>query len=788
MKFIAPFCCLFILSPSFSQTNNNQEKIKNYIQNYFLYDRENIHVQFNKNSYVNNEDLAFKGYVYSKNNNTLNNNTTNVQLVIYDEQQKIVQKQLLYANAGTFAGGIHLNDTLKSGLYYFRFYTNWMNNFKEDDSFTQTIEIIDKNEPYYFKSNAPNWKTAKVSFFPEGGTIIDGIINTVGIKITDCNQKGIEVNGITILDSKSNEISHCATNKMGNGLFYFVPKLNEKYTLKINTKEVSLSQPLPNIQETGIILTYNNKLEGNKIAVAIRTNEKGITMYRDKNFTLLIQQDGNSIQKEIAFKNNETESLFVFDKKYLSNGVNSIRLIDENLNEVCERLIYNYSSNKAVTTLEAKAMAKDSIQLSGKTDAKQANLSISILPSQNTCINDKRSILGTFYLNAYLQTPEINNYSYYDLENNNRIQDMDLLLLNQNHSKYLWKNITSEPPKITYPFDKGVTISGKVENETNSNTKFKMSLISLKDNFFDETAIDQNNEFKFEHFYAKDSTVFLLQMINKKNNTIKTKIEARVTRNEMPFSFPLKTRETNCPTEKTEEKSMVFTNPKPEDNTIPLDEVTIKNKYKKEVLTHKKDMSINASAYKIGDTDFGNVLDFIGMHGYRTGVDPEENNVYIQSYRTNFTGNATSPPSVYIDDDLVFDLNLLFDISLQDVDEIYIDASGSSDSSMRNYGTIKIFLKPNRIKNDYFNAKYTSLIVTKGFAKNIDFKNTAFETQQEWNTFGTLNWSPNIILKENSTFEVKLPRKHQEEIQILIEGISNDGQLISEIRTIPVLN
>ena len=144
MKINFTIFSLLIFVLSFSQTPNNQEKIKYLLETYFEQDREIIHVQFNKTLYLNNEDLAFKGYVISKNTNLPHPYTSNVQLVIYDEQEQIVQKQLLYTSNGTFSGGIHLNEKFKTGKYLFHFYTNWMNNFKEDDSFSQTIEIYNK--------------------------------------------------------------------------------------------------------------------------------------------------------------------------------------------------------------------------------------------------------------------------------------------------------------------------------------------------------------------------------------------------------------------------------------------------------------------------------------------------------------------------------------------------------------------------------------------------------------------------------------------------------------------
>jgi hypothetical protein len=76
--------------------------------------------------------------------------------------------------------------------------------------------------------------------------------------------------------------------------------------------------------------------------------------------------------------------------------------------------------------------------------------------------------------------------------------------------------------------------------------------------------------------------------------------------------------------------------------------------------------------------------------------------------------------------------------------------------------------------------------VTNGYAKNIDYKISEFQTQKEFTYFGTLNWYSNIPLKENKNFEIKFPKGNQKEIQLQIEGFSEEGQLISEIKKIPV--
>lgn len=774
------FSLLFFQSNS--QTIDNKKLIENCLEKYFQYDRENIHVQFNKNRYVNNEDIAFKGYIISKNNTILAENTTNIQLIVYNDQRQIIQKKLLFASKGTFAGGIHLDDKFKAGKYYFHFFTNWMHNFIEDDSFMQTIEIIDKKETYNFDSEEPNYKTAEISLFPEGGFIISDIINTIGVKITDCNQIGIQINDGIIVDSKANEISRFRTNQSGNGVFYLNPELNETYTLKIISEKLTISKPLPNIQETGLVVSYKNNLSGQNLLVNVKTNDKGLALYQNKKYSLLIQQNKNAILKEISIDNKQTEQIFYFDKKYLSNGVNSIRLIDENLNEITERLVYHYDTINPVTTLEAKTVANDSIVLSGKLDVNHANLSVSVLPADNKCVEQKRSIMGTFYLNAYLEIPEINNYSYYNPENKNRKEEMELLMLNQNRSKYLWNNIKSNPPKMNYTFDKGVTISGKVEKILKPNSKFKISLFSLKDNVFEETMIDEQNNFKFENFYARDSTVFILQMMDEKNLSLTTKMTTRVYSSTTPLYLSLPFEKTICPPTNKTNDNFTFSSPKLEDSVVKLNEITIQNNFKKVTLTRENEMSMFAQGFKIQEGQHGSVLDFIGRNGYRTGIDLEDNEAYI---RSSYSSNSNNAPAVFVDDFQQTDFNFLFDLEISDVDEIYIDKSGLSDTSSRNNGMIKIFLKKG-VKNKFFKTKYTSMIVTNGFSPNNEYKNSNFETQKEFYYFGTLNWTPTITIKDNQNFEVRFPKGNQKEIKVQIEGFTSEGQLISEIKKIPV--
>jgi len=787
MKFNFTIFSLLLFLQSFSQTTNNQENIKNLVETYFHYDRENIHVQFNKTIYVNDEDLVFKGYVINKNKYLPDANTTNVQLAIYNDQKKLVQKQLLYTALGVFEGGIHLNEKFTSGKYYFHFYTNWMNNFIEDESFIQTVEIINRNEPYYTQTKEANWKSAKIEFFPESGKIINAITNKIGVKLTDCNRKGIKITEGNVFDSKSKLITQFKTNEMGNGYFYLTPDINEKYTVQIKTEKINLVENMPPTQNTGLAISYNNNLSNNILAVVVKTNDAGITSYQNKKLVLLLHQNGNFILKEFTLNTNETEKTLRFDKTNLANGVNTIRVIDEDLNEIAERLIYVETDSKPEVTLEAKTIANDSLMLSVKNNSKKYNLSISILPENNTCITNKQSIIGTMRLNAYLDQPEIETYPYFDNDNKTRKLDIELALLNQNKNKYLWNNIKSNPPKITHPFTQGITIKGNIEKKLNPNTKYKISLISMKNKVFEESIIDKNNLFTFENIYVHDSTVVLLQMTNERNIAKNDKINTKVVVLDSTFVFQPKINLLDCPTIDNTSEPFSFAKLSLDKSIINLNDVVVKGTSQKTKLIHKEKNTM-AKAYKITDKDFGNFLDYLSINcGYRTGFNATDNSVYIKNKLSDIVRNTDASPTVYIDDQEVFDLNFLFNLSIEEVDEIYVDKMGYSNTNPSGSGTIKIYLKYG-LKNNLFQSKNASFIVTNGFTKGIDFNNAPFETAKEFNFFGTLSWSPQVEINANKGYEIKSLKANQKEIQVLLEGFSEDGELISEIKKIPVSN
>jgi hypothetical protein len=155
---------VLIVANGFSQSNNSKQQIVQHFENYFALERENMHLHLNKNTYLTNESIWFKGYVYNKKDKLPFFFTTNIYVVLHDENGTKIETKLLYANAGCFSGNFVLGEHLKTGKYYLHVYTNWMNNFKEDESGKFELNIINNNDSQFYKE-APDYSKTKIAFF-----------------------------------------------------------------------------------------------------------------------------------------------------------------------------------------------------------------------------------------------------------------------------------------------------------------------------------------------------------------------------------------------------------------------------------------------------------------------------------------------------------------------------------------------------------------------------------------------------------------------------------------------
>lgn len=762
-------------------SNSSKEKITSSIINHYKLGRENIYIHLNKSTYLSNETLWFKGYIIDKKESKLNYQTTNVFINIYDKNKKEIKKHLFYSSNGTIIGQIKLDENLESGTYFIHAYTNYMNNFTEDESALVEFEFININDQIIENNNLYNDLNIEFSF--EGGNFLFNSNNTVIASIKDCNGKGLKFSEIAIKDSKNNTVNTFSTNEFGLGKFQILNTQNEKYRLELLNKNSTIIKELPLPVIEGININANNFAFEDKFILNTRTNQATLDKSKNKHYLILIQKNDFINYINLNFENGTNKEI-VLKKDILFKGINTIRIIDEELNLLSERLIYNSIPNNTKLTILNQIKKGDSIKITGLTKDRISNFSISVLPKNN--INTSSTIQDELIFNNYLKN-EISNSNYFLNQPTRKKQyELDLFLIN-NLPKTEWKEIIKNNITEKHSFDIGLDIEGKINQVIKNPSKMKLRLFSI--NGVNElTDINEDNSFVFKNILTIDSTSFHFSLLKDESKLQSLNIYSTIKNNNRKFLKPLNINTQICNSQLYEvsDGNNSFDFPRLE-NQIQLNNVTVVSEKKEKMNFVGQYNNSSSRGYKISDDDYGSfrdVLSFIASHGY--DVSNQGGTVTINS-RVTRTILGSRTPAVFLDNAPIYDFYLLANINLNEVDEIYINKNGYGMGSDGMNGSIRIYRKIQFTESvSSVKVKSKALLIKNGFEKLMPFENPKYIDYQSnsFSQYGTIHWEPTIYTNELGEFEFTTPHFNQKEILLNIQGIDNNGDFYSENITI----
>ncbi|WP_294821201.1 hypothetical protein [uncultured Flavobacterium sp.] len=758
---------------------NKKEQIAKHLTDYFFLERENIHVHLNKNVFMSSEQVWFKGYVFHRKKNVPFFSTVNIYASLIDSEGKILDTQLVYGNIGSFSGNFKLNESFKSGRYYLQFYTNWMNNFTEDESAVYEIAIINKLEGAGTALAKADPSKINIAFHPEGGALVSDIPNTVGISVADCNDNPLAVSVATIADGTGKALMTVQLNKKGYGKF-ILPANATGCKAIITANGQKFEQPLPQPQPRGIALDVNNLQD--KTIVKVKTNKYTTEALSGKPVFAVIHQDDQAIVYELNFTQGSTEQTLVIPSADMLDGINTLRILDNDLNELATRLMYKNPKSGLTVGLDKSKQSIDALTYNGKVNYANMNLSIAALPEATKTLYETNDIYGSLLLRPYIKGNKSIDGGYY-LANPSKVKmyELDLFLLNQD-IKYAWNAIRTNPPQHTYQFDMGLTLKGTLPKSAGDSKFAKVRLYSITSSLDAMADVDEKRDFYFNNVVIADSSYVNLTMIRKGEKPKELNIKPMITNAPRRFNKPFKPELRFYQQSDTADSLSV---PAVYRETTLLDEVTIETTGLKYARNFGNG---NLRAYKISDSQeymYQSLLNYIKTYG-GFNVTDSNGQVRLTSRTTNTINGATSGPIFYIDNMQQMDYSMMSMIQLSEVDEIYMSPHAIVPS-VRNYmGIIRVYLK----KGVKVNAKNTTpdIIMEKAFKKIAPFVNVQYTSTADkgFENFGVISWHPVVMTDENGNFELSLPKTGQKTMKVIIEGFSADGKLISEIKTIQV--
>ena len=149
--------CIFLFLPVlFAQ--GQDDVLENITEKFLKYckdvPREEIYVHTDRSIYISGEEVWFSIYLFDRQSNMPGNGSKLAYIeLLNSDNRPVVQKRIRLEN-GTGPGQITLPDTLSTGKYTFRGYTNWMKNFLPVNCFMKEIIIYNAISDKTLKGNA----------------------------------------------------------------------------------------------------------------------------------------------------------------------------------------------------------------------------------------------------------------------------------------------------------------------------------------------------------------------------------------------------------------------------------------------------------------------------------------------------------------------------------------------------------------------------------------------------------------------------------------------------------
>ncbi|WP_129751506.1 hypothetical protein [Flavobacterium beibuense] len=763
-----------------------KEKISKAIENYFFMERENIHVHFDKNVFLSNEKIWFKGYVYHKKLGIPFYSCVNIFANLIDSDGNILESKLLCGNLGNFSGSFKLNSDYKSGKYYVQLYTNWMNNFTEDESSVYDVTIINPSTgiPRSLSKNAEAEVTIELK--PESGVFLNDCHNTIGVHITGCDNTPLNVKEASVVNEKGEIIKKIVLNDLGYGKFDIVASNKNNLKVVASINGTNHEQVLPPLQAEGITMEANSYTMADKTFIKLRTNSFTYKKIENKPLYLTVQKDDKTYIMELVFNDNKLELTTQLENKELFTGVNTVRLIDDNLNQIAERLLYIYPDSVVSSQLNKISDDNGTVEFKGKVNNPYMNLSISVLPADTKSITAKEDIYGDLLLSPYIEGhPKTIAREYLnDISRSNKFE-MDLYLISKK-SKYLWNNILNNPPKENYTFDIGLAVKGTV-NQKLKGKGYRLKISSYTGMLDERVALNEKNEFYLKHLVVPDSCKLRFTLLKRGEQPKDISLNPEILNNNRKFNKPFTPSKISCIDYSGDNTDLAdFELPKYITKTVMLEEVKIEGKSNKLKYGTVAGNGL-LRGYKIteGDTkSYFYILDMIRYHGF--DVSNKNGEVSITGRTVTTINGQKTKPRVYLDNMYLMSFDVLDMVYTEDVDEFYINPHAPVPGVDNEMGIIKIYLK----KDFSYRNKPTadlSFLLKDGFDKVEPFRNSDYTSTYDdkgFENFGIIDWHPNIMTDESGEFRFSIPKLYFGQVKVLIEGFGANGKVISEVKTI----
>lgn len=516
------FCTLFFLCYSFSDNPLNRiiARFQKYLDEL---PQEKAYLHFDRPYYAAGETIWFKVYLTAGAFHIPSTLSRTIYVELISPDGKLIIKQKLLSINGSAAGTITLPDSLSSGKFLIRSYTNWMKNSGEDYLFHRHIRIW--NDEAQTSTTVVADNTLDFQLFPEGGELVNRISSNIGFKALGPDGLSRQVNG-KIVDQSGALVCEFESNVLGMGSFKLTPIHGKKYIAILENYQQQIT--LPVVKEFGLVMSVTNLVNSSTILLRIETSDQV-----DLKTIYIVAQTRGVVCYAAQMDLSAKVMMARIPKSKFPSGVAQITVADQDGVPLAERLIFVNEieqMNIEVTADKTSYSPRELVSLQIKaTNADGspavADLSLAVCDNLQVPPVENQETISTYLLLSSELRGHIESPGYYfDPKNKDGAEALDYLLLTQGWRRFTFKKaLDAQWENPEFKIEKGLTIKGKMLYTINSNPVVdgKVTYLSYEPiTMTSSTRTNSKGEFELSALIYFDSAKSVLQGESKKGGKL----------------------------------------------------------------------------------------------------------------------------------------------------------------------------------------------------------------------------------------------------------------------------
>lgn len=500
----------------------------NLLNQLLSYPQEKVYLHVDRDYYVPGDRIWFKAYLVHAATHRRFDGSRYVYVDLVSPADTIVSRTLLRPDAnGLHHGNLYLAEVVPEGDYTLRAYTKYMINPEEDYIFKKKIHIGNLSSAPQEKNRNTRQRNARqpkedwqVSFFPEGGNLLEGVFCHVAFKALNSQGHSEYIMG-EVVDENDEVITTFRTMHAGMGGFGLFPEAGKKYTaICYNSRGESKRFVLPETQKDGYALT-TSYWRGQKLMVGrLKSSHQG------EFGKMYLFAHSRGVPLHFGEWSQEKECI-VFTEDQLPSGVVQFLLFDKDMNVVSERLVFSKSKDQGLVELvtekeQFKAREHVTVDLNFTTPEGRpltGDLSVSVTDDSDLPPDNSMTLFSTLLLSSELKGYIEDPGYYFERDNDTTMLALDYLMMTQGWRRYdipevMKGNYTS----ATTPFEKSLEITGRVKSLWTSKgvENGEVALFTLNTRELEHATTNKDGRFAFENIEFPDSTGFYVTATNMK--------------------------------------------------------------------------------------------------------------------------------------------------------------------------------------------------------------------------------------------------------------------------------